>query len=103
MAEFFVSNANKADQEIQAAKADMLKAGLDKINPSNSDMGDNSVEDEIYKAALNAYNDEEKQEVKMKNKIYSATDVRIFQGSFPVETINQTLKTKIEKIGRAHV
>ena len=60
MAEFFVSNANKADQEIQAAKADMLKAGLDKINPSNSDMGDNSVEDEIYKAALNAYNDEEK-------------------------------------------
>ena len=32
----------------------------------------------------------------MKNKIYSATDVRIFQGSFPVETINQTLKTKVE-------
>jgi len=39
---------------------DILKAGLDKIIPSNSDLGDNSVEDEIYKAALNAYNDEEK-------------------------------------------
>ena len=60
MAEFFVSNANKANQEIQAAKDDILKAGLDKIIPSNSDLGDNSVEDEIYKAALNAYNDEEK-------------------------------------------
>ena len=60
MAEFFISNANKADQEIQAAKDDILKAGLDRIIPSNSDMGDNSVEDEIYKAALNAYNDEEK-------------------------------------------
>lgn len=60
MAEFFVSNANKANQEIQAAKDDILKAGLDKITPSNSDLGDNSVEDEIYKAALNAYNDEEK-------------------------------------------
>lgn len=56
----FVSNANKANQEIQAAKDDILKAGLDKIIPSNSDLGDNSVEDEIYKAALNAYNDEEK-------------------------------------------
>ena len=60
MAEFFVSNANKANQEIQAEKDDILKAGLDKIIPSNSDLGDNSVEDEIYKAALNAYNDEEK-------------------------------------------
>lgn len=43
-----------------SSKDDILKAGLDKIIPSNSDLGDNSVEDEIYKAALNAYNDEEK-------------------------------------------
>ena len=32
----------------------------------------------------------------MKNKIYSEKDIRIFQGNFPVETINQTLKTKVE-------
>ena len=32
----------------------------------------------------------------MKNKIYSEKDIRIFQGNFPVESINQTLKTKVE-------
>ena len=60
MAEFFMSNANKANQEIQTSKTDISNAGLDKIPPSNTDLGDSSVENEIYEAALNIYNDENK-------------------------------------------
>ena len=57
MAEFFMSNANKAQAEINASKNEAEKLGINNIAPSvSNELGDNGVIDAICNAALESYN-----------------------------------------------
>ena len=57
MAEFFMSNANKAQAEISTSKKEAEKLGINNITPSvSNEFGDDGTIDAIYNAALQAYN-----------------------------------------------
>lgn len=57
MAEFFMSNANKAQAEINASKNEAEKLGINNIAPSvSNELGDDGVIDAICNAALESYN-----------------------------------------------
>ena len=56
MAEFFMSNANKAQAEISTSKKEAEKLGINNITPSvSNEFGDDGTIDAIYNAALQAY------------------------------------------------
>lgn len=57
MAEFFMSNANKAQAEINTSKNDAKNSGINNIAPSvSSEFGDDEIIDAICNAALESYN-----------------------------------------------
>lgn len=57
MAEFYMSNANKANEEIRTIKNEQSISGIDKINPSiSNEIGDNATFDAVCNAALKTYN-----------------------------------------------
>lgn len=55
MADFFMSNANKAQEEIEKIKNEQKKAGIDGIAPSTEE-GQDDVFNEICAAAIQAFN-----------------------------------------------
>lgn len=56
MAEFFMSNANKASEEISKIKAEHEENEITKISPSTEDLK-NSLDEQLINAALNAFNE----------------------------------------------
>lgn len=56
MADFFMSNATKAAAEINAIKTENEKNGINNIAPSNGEIDNDDIVNEICKVALTAFN-----------------------------------------------